>query len=731
MATRTFGMSDTSKIPQEITNTLHDPSDRVLSDLFDPTKATPIAEPEKRRKGRPGGTTAKLLAPSVKLTLEDFYFLRAVINGLKAPEAFERYLGHLHCDLHGNIEIPHGNALLARARKTIKDIVEQVRTRPTGNLDDLTQKLQEPLPEITASEKEQCDVSMSFEEWASTIHPDMYLENELPARYQDYLASNDEETQASEQVLLRTHSLQAKVRALNSLQTELASRPTAEQKTTVWLESSLCKALLSEEVSTLRGLIFLISAGGKNWYRPVPGLGKGRAKRVEQWLDFHAETLPRIDRTMPLWTRQRPRSGTSKPPIIIDENGLQSPALLSSRRLAIVPLELLAVPANLDGTHGAFRSTNPNQYGASNDLQAIVRYLSSYTTAGKHRAFESYRREIERFYLWCILQKKIALSNVTLGEAQAYQIFLKNISHTWIYRNPIERYSPLWRPFRGQLTAKNQNYALGILKRFFRQLVESGYLTSSAFSSLQKTAEVSTGFSIDTSRAFNNDDLERIRQALDTLPGLESPDPLKAAKARRVKLMMEIALTTSMRRSEICSASLKNLRFIEAKGKRDPAPVIDIVGKGKKARIVPLTAHLLELIKQHHEDFRLLRGDNPALLVDLELSQPLLLNLEPAVDQKGQGGTPRAAISGGGLYQLFKRFIRQIEKQHGPTRLGKATPHWSRHTFAHAVLNANFAGKGLPLAQRLLGHSSLATTGQYVEQDGTDLVLAASAAKTI
>jgi len=708
-----------------------DPSDRVLSDLFDPTKASPPEEQKKRAKGRPEGATAKLLASTVNLTLEDFYFLRAVINGLKATEAFKRYLGHLHTDLHGNIEIPHGNTLLARARKIIENIAKQAREHPSGNFNDLSQRLQEPLPVITASNKEQSKVAMSFEAWADSLPPDMYPENELPERYQDYLETNGEVTQASEQVILRTQSLQAKVRALNTLQTELARRPTAEQETNVWLESSLCQALLSQNVNTLRGLISLISAGGKNWYRPVPGLGKGRAMRIEQWLDFHVETLPRIDRTMPLWTRQRLRTRSSNPPIILDENGDQPPALLSSRHPAIVPLEMLAVPANLDGTRGTFRSPNSNQYGANNDMQAIVRYLSSYTTAGKHRAFDSYRREIERFYLWCILQKKVALSSVTLGDAQAYQNFLKNIPHSWIYSKPIERFSPLWRPFRGQLSAKNQNYALGVLKQFFRQLVESGYLTSSAFSSLQKTVEVTTGFSIDTTRAFNSDDLKRIRQALDTLPDLKSPDPHKAAKARRTKLMMEIALTTSMRRSEICTASLKNLRFIDLKGKRETVPVIDIVGKGKKARIVPLSTQLLEQIQQHHEDFRLLRGNNPALLVDLELTQPLLLNLEPSVDEARQERTPRAAISDGGLYQLFKRFMRHIEKQHGPTRLAKATPHWSRHTFAHAVLNANYGGKGLPLAQRLLGHSSLSTTGQYVEQDNTELIQAAAAAKTI
>src|SRR5574343_1156075 len=69
----------------------NDLSDRVLSDLFAPPKASPSPEPEKRSRGRPTGTKAPLLAPTTSLHLEDFYFLRSVINGLNAREAYERY----------------------------------------------------------------------------------------------------------------------------------------------------------------------------------------------------------------------------------------------------------------------------------------------------------------------------------------------------------------------------------------------------------------------------------------------------------------------------------------------------------------------------------------------------------------------------------------------------------------------------------------------------------------
>ncbi|OYU41579.1 MAG: integrase, partial [Burkholderiales bacterium PBB4] len=158
------------------------------------------------------------------------------------------------------------------------------------------------------------------------------------------------------------------------------------------------------------------------------------------------------------------------------------------------------------------------------------------------------------------------LSSITLAHAQDYQLFLQNIPQSWINPRPIERANPSWRPFRGQLAPKNQNYTLGVLKQFFRKLIENGYLTSSPFASIQKTAAVTTGFSIDTSRAFNKAEMDLIKKALSRMPGLNSTDPLDAAKSRRTQLVMELALTTGMRRSELCTASLKNLTRTQVNG---------------------------------------------------------------------------------------------------------------------------------------------------------------------
>lgn len=707
----------------------------LLNELFPSTLATPSGDPEKRPVGRPAGSTSPVLARSTFLHLEDFFFLRSVINGLDAGQSYLRYYGHLFSDAQGRITTPHASTLLANAKKLIDEIAQQANARETDDMKRLVSQLQAPLTQISASKKTQEQSALSFEQWAETV-PDMYMEKDMPDMYLEYLQVrkipiSKEEGSATQEMVQRSNAIQTKVRALNSLQTELARRPVPEHAVNLWFAPNLASALDARNLHNLLTLVRFIGREGRNWFKQVPGIGQGRARRIEQWLDFHADTLPRIDRQSPMWNRQRFSHVTkNKAPtssIVVTMDAQTGHIVPNTTRSGLAPLENLVVQDLLNGSNGTFRSPNANQLGARTDLDAIKIYLSSFVAAGKHKAFEAYRREIERFYLWCLNIAGTPLSSTTLAHAQKYQLFLQNIPPDWINPRPIERANPSWRPFRGQLTPKNQNYALGVLKQFFRKLIENGYLTSSPFSSIQKTAAVNTGFSIDTTRSFNKTEMALIKEVLSKLPDLDSPDPLKAAKARRIQLVMEIALTTGMRRTEISTASLKNLSRTQVKGMAEDVFTLRIVGKGKKQRIATLSAGTVAHLLRHHEDFRTLRGDNPALLLDLDRSQPLILALEAPVSTS-EYVIPSASLSGSGFYRVIKQFYRQLAKEaKDPAialRIAKATPHWTRHTFAHAILDNNHKGKGLPLTQRLLGHASLSTTGQYTEQDSTELIQA-------
>jgi hypothetical protein len=62
-----------------------------------------------------------------------------------------------------------------------------------------------------------------------------------------------------------------------------------------------------------------------------------------------------------------------------------------------------ATPA-LAGSQGDFRSHMANTLGANNDLEAVTAWLSRYNE--KPATQRSYRKEAERFLLWCAQELK-------------------------------------------------------------------------------------------------------------------------------------------------------------------------------------------------------------------------------------------------------------------------------------------------------------------------------------
>ena len=90
-------------------------------------------------------------------------------------------------------------------------------------------------------------------------------------------------------------------------------------------------------------------------------------------------------------------------------------------------MQLLQVPEHLNGENGLFRNPNSGTWNVSSDLEAIRLWLNLYLGAGRVRTHEAYQRELERFYLWCIVVQKKALSSIDTQDALAFQAFLRAI----------------------------------------------------------------------------------------------------------------------------------------------------------------------------------------------------------------------------------------------------------------------------------------------------------------
>lgn len=707
------------------------------------------ALPLKPKRGRPVGWRMPTLANLDQLTLEDFSFVRGVMSGMKPAVAYRQFYANRHFDADGNPIIPHGAEINSHADRLQLAILAAARASNKPEAKSAALALERPTPEPVAAPAVVAQAHMDYTQWAESQPEDMYSENEMVERYQEYLieqGSGGAAAASHMEVAEQSLGVSAKVKAINALQTQLANLPQPEQATDLWLAPSLVKAFARRKATTMAGVVQAISVDGRHWHRKIKGLGPGRATRIEGWLDDHADTLGELQRRGPHWEVAPPLEKT-----IVPLQRAPAIALLSYTpgsdiasvpptslvlRSGIAPLELMLIPPNLDGQDGTFRTKTPNHLGATTDIEAVGAWLNSYLAAGKQRTFDAYRREVERFYIWAVLVERCPLSSITLSQAQKYQTFLQAIPPHYCGSARVTRGDPRWRPWRGQLEPSSQNYALGVLYQMYNALHKNAYVTGNPFESLQYAAAGMKRRPMDVTRSLHADDLYLVRDMLATLPGLGSETLRKAALARRTRLILHIALTTGMRLAEIASANLSSLEHPVVDGRAAEDWVITVLGKGQKLRDVPISEKLLGMLMEHHADWHALMKRDDARIAAFHLCPPLVAVLEApvrdgarAVTDKTQLKHDNSALSANALYRTLKTFFRQMARKERDekrkARILQFSTHWLRHTFAHEVLRENDSGEGLKLAQQLLGHASINTTAEYVKQDQSAKVKAA------
>ena len=84
---------------------------------------SPSGNQPKRKAGRPKGSLGAVLADLTdQVTLEDFGFIRALVNGIEPDKAFRQYYGYRHFDASGSPTVPHGLSIAAHAKR-LNDLI--------------------------------------------------------------------------------------------------------------------------------------------------------------------------------------------------------------------------------------------------------------------------------------------------------------------------------------------------------------------------------------------------------------------------------------------------------------------------------------------------------------------------------------------------------------------------------------------------------------------------------
>ena len=394
----------------------------------------------------------------------------------------------------------------------------------------------------------------------------------------------------------------------------------------------------------------------------------------------------------------------------------------------IVPLEKIQLDLGLDGRTGSNRgSDSMKSLEATDDLSAIKVWLAA--RAGNPNTQGVYRKEAERFLLWCMVEKDIAMSSVGVTEASDYLRWLEELGrlsdkewakrwkcpqHDWIGAKNTPREDSTWRPFNSALSHSSRKMSLTVVRQLFNFFKKTGYILYNPFDQISTKVPYLEGEGAPKAfadRSFTEEQWQTIYNYFEA----QDDDERHA----RIAVILMLGKGLGMRASEMLQARASWI--VERRIDSETITVIEVVGKGDKIRRLPLQPEQLAIINHYLS----LRGLSHIGLTDPDT--PLLSSLgRGRKTELKQGQAKRTALSRSGLYRTLEDFLEEValhveaERPLDAAKFRASSTHWLRHTFATTAL------KEMPVnvVQNAMGHASVGTTSRYLTPEESEVARA-------
>jgi site-specific recombinase XerD len=273
-------------------------------------------------------------------------------------------------------------------------------------------------------------------------------------------------------------------------------------------------------------------------------------------------------------------------------------------------------------------------------------------------------------------------------------------------REYLETYLPKIR-CRSAETVRTSRTALNLLLEFYEQVLAINLFSVSTRDLNQKNIYLFVDWLV-TERANKpstaNERLSRVKAFLGYLARHCNPSDIvildsvrevsglpevtgevpKSLSLPEVKLLLTMMYDTGCRDNEIRSILLKDITIGADTGN------VKVMGKGNRARLVPLSSQMVVLLKKYLDVFH----------PDGNLSSLLFF-----VETKVSG---RTKMSNDNSLRIFKKYEKRVAET------VEGYPHIHPHTLRHSrAQNLYDAGMSLPLVCEWLGHSDLSVTRIY------------------
>ena len=315
------------------------------------------------------------------------------------------------------------------------------------------------------------------------------------------------------------------------------------------LPPDLAEPLRTFGIETAEDLYECAANAGASWFRPVTGIDASTATALMTWLHRNGRDVGEVTERFFL-------PGCAPSP------ESRSVATQASDE-GIVPMERLVVPEGLRGDRGLNRApAMACSLDAEDDLSAIRVWLQARASNPNTQA--SYRKEAERYLLWCLLERRTALSSVRAGDAALFLRWLEGLGRTdekawtqqwripqsrWIGPKNMPRTSPAWRPFNGPLSATSRRNAVVVVRQLHNFLKNTGYLIFSPFDQVSPKVPLLKGEGAPQAfadRSLTDEQWAEIVSRIDDLP--------EGWPRERMKLILMMGKSLGMRASEMLDA---------------------------------------------------------------------------------------------------------------------------------------------------------------------------------
>lgn len=631
------------------------------------------------------------LTPSTALGRDGFAYLRACVSGVSCAEAARRYLS-----------IEPGAALRVLHRQWVDQLrafarregdprwallaVSPRQRSQRGHGSPAAARPSAPTPVATWRPFEDWVVEAGWEDWSQAEQLEAYA-----AYRAEHLAVAEAPLSAAASPLRidvvsraeqRLHRLaQQQLALLQDLEPRWSAagrsaRAQPEDPISAWFDPLTATRLGAAGLATLGQLQRAVQHSAR-WYRDVKAVGEGKARRIEAllsgWLAPQQRTASRAG-WQPAWAVR-----------------LASPAL--------------------DGSQGRHRAPRP-RLPLLNDAAALDAWLG---TLGERAVATriAYRREVERWQLWCVIEQGQPLSSCDLDGCRAYLRFLADVPAHWQSRRLAERHTPGWTPFRGPLAAQSRRFAVRVLHLFCEWLVQqAGYLTHNPWAGVEpwcSRGSVQEQPLPPHARVLPAAALKVLHEAL--------PDPACPGSSRN-GLLLTLCSVTGLRASELLAARMDDVQ-------QDPTGqwTLTVLWGGRQAapkrRIVLPHAAVAALTQAV-----VARGATS--LSDCPGAWPLLMPAAVPAAVTADTATARLLpLSYSALHRSFRRFVAKAVRCSHPALdvasqrvLRRTTQQWLRHTFATRAAADHVPVEWL---RHHLGHADASRVRAYYRRtkDGT------------